>query len=251
MALSTLSCLNGNYKTKRKTKITFTNQNFVNSSTTTANTTTNLYATSTESTNIMPQWAVYGNINLSDGQVADSNNRTTPSINITQAIILDATASFPLSYIQQLMYLPAGDYIVSLSEIIYDNASYAPANSYIKISFGSTVILNNYIATNYSDWSQLNFLINIPSDITDYFKIEAVYSTINGVRISIVDLNLTTLKVSPVERFLLNEDFATPDIVLGVSNQIYVNTTTESSSTLISSWFIKGAIRINDGLITP
>ena len=117
MALSTLSCLNGNYKTKRKPKITFTNQNFVNSSTTTTNTTTNLYQTNTESTNIIPQWTVYGNINLSDGQVADSNNRVAPSIDITQAIILDATASFPLSYIQQLMYLPAGDYIVSLFEI--------------------------------------------------------------------------------------------------------------------------------------
>ena len=194
MALSTLSCLNGNYKTKRKTKITFTNRSFFNPDITTTNSTTNLYATSTESTDIMPQWTVYGNINLSDGQVADSNNRTTPSIDITQAVILDATASFPLSYIQQLMYLPAGDYIVSLFEIIYNDVSYAPANSYIKISFGSTVILNNYIATNYSDWSQLNFLINIPSDITDYFKIEAVYSTINGVRISIVDFNLQSCR---------------------------------------------------------
>ena len=146
------------------------------------------------------------------------------------------------------MYLPAGDYIVSLSEIIYNNASYAPANSYIKISFGFTVILSNYIATNYSDWSQLNFLINIPSDITDYFKIEAVYSTINGVRISIVDLNLTTLTMSPVSGFLLNEDFATPDIILGGSNPIYIDGTTESSSSIISSWFLKGSIRINDGL---
>ena len=77
MALSTLSCLNGNYKTKRKPKITFNNRSFFNPDITTTNSTTNLYATSTESTDVMPQWTVYGNINLSDGQVADSNRFNT------------------------------------------------------------------------------------------------------------------------------------------------------------------------------
>ena len=62
--------------------------------------------------------------------------------------------------------------------------------------------------------------MNIPSDTTNNFKIEVIYSTINGVRISIYGLNLIALTMSPVRGFLSNEDFATPDIVPGVSNQI-------------------------------
>ena len=93
--------------------------------------------------------------------------------------------------------------------------------------------------------------MGIPSDTTDNFKIESIYSTINGVRISIYGLNLTTLTMSPIGGLLSNEDFATPDIVPGVSNQIYANASTESSSTLVPSWFIKGTIRINDSVNEP
>jgi hypothetical protein len=192
---------------------------------------------------------VYGDIKFNNGPTVSTTTVTV--IDSSKAIILDATESYSLSYIQQLMFLPASDYIISLYEIIFDFPSYEQSNSYIKISFGSTVILDNYIATNYSDWSQLNVLMNIPSDTTDNFKIEAIYSTTRSVRISIYELNLTVLTMSPVGGFLSNEDFATPDIVPGVSNQIYVNATTESSSTLVPSWFIKGAIRINDGVNDP
>ena len=185
-------------------------------------------------------------IKFNNGPTVSTTSVTV--IDSSKAILLDATESYPLSYIQQLMFIPAGDYIISLYEIIFNDPSYEPSKSYIRISFGSTVILDNYIAANYSDWSQLNFLMNIPSDTTDNFKIEAIYSTTRGVRISIYELNLKVLTMSPVGGFLSNEDFATPDIAVGVSNLSYANATTESSSTIVPSWFIKGAIRINDSV---
>jgi len=154
MALSTLSSLNGNYKTNKR-RIAFSNQRFFNPDIPNSAQTLNIYQTSSESSSVIPQWTVYGDIKFNNGPTVSTSSVSV--IDSSKAILLDATESYPLSYIQQLMFLPAGDYIISLYEIIFDFPTYAPSNSYIKISFGSIVILDNYIAANYSDWSQLNF----------------------------------------------------------------------------------------------
>ena len=102
--------------------------------------TLNIYQTSTESSSVIPQWTVYGDIKFNNGPTVSTTSVTV--IDSSKAIVLDATESYPLSEIQQLMYLPAGDYIISSYEIIYNDPSYEPSKSYIKISFGSIVILD-------------------------------------------------------------------------------------------------------------
>jgi len=151
MALSTLSSLNGNYKTNKR-RIAFSNQRFINPDIPSSSQTLSIYQTSSESKSVIPNWTIYGDIKFNNGPTVSTSSVAV--IDSSKAILLDATESYPLSYIQQLMFIPPRDYIISLYEIIFNDPSYEPSKSYIKISFGSTVILDNYIAANYSDWSQ-------------------------------------------------------------------------------------------------
>ena len=91
--------------------------------------TLNIYQTSTESSSVIPQWTVYGDIKFNNGPTVSTTSVTV--IDSSEAIILDATESYPLSYIQQLMFLPAGDYKISLYKIILNDPSNEPSKSYI------------------------------------------------------------------------------------------------------------------------
>ena len=73
MALSTLSSLNGNYKTNKR-RIAFSNQRFFNPDIPSSSQTLTIYSDNSESKSVIPNWTIYGDIKFNNGPTVSTSS---------------------------------------------------------------------------------------------------------------------------------------------------------------------------------